>query len=87
MNIRKAAIQDLSRIAEILVFVKRMNYRRIFQDDAVSFGVLQVLSVAEEYADPEILEHIWVYDDGFVKGLIHIEATPNKIITNMSGRT
>ena len=30
MNIRKAAIQDLSRIAEILVFVKRMNYRRIF---------------------------------------------------------
>ena len=73
MNIRKAAIQDLSRIAEILVFVKRMNYRRIFQDDAVSFGVLQVLSVAEEYADPEILEHIWVYDDGFVKGLIHIE--------------
>ncbi len=73
MNIRKAAIQDLSRIAEILVFVKRMNYRRIFQDDAVSFGVLQVLPVAEEYADPEILEHIWVYDDGFVKGLIHIE--------------
>ena len=73
MNIRKAAIQDLSRIAEILVFVKRMNYRRIFQGDAVSFGVLQVLSVAEEYADPEILEHIWVYDDGFVKGLIHIE--------------
>ena len=29
--------------------------------------------MAEEYADPEILEHIWVYDDGFVKGLIHIE--------------
>lgn len=73
MNIRKATIQDLSRIAEILVFVKRMNYRRIFQDDAVSFGVLQVLSVAEEYAAPEILGHIWVYDDGFVKGLIHIE--------------
>lgn len=73
MNIRKATIQDLSRIAEILVFVKRMNYRRIFQDDAASFGVLQVLSVAEEYAAPEILGHIWVYDDGFVKGLIHIE--------------
>ena len=73
MNIRKAAIQDLSRIAEILVFVKRMNYRRIFQDDAVSFGVLQVLTVAEEYADPEILDHIWLYDDGCVKGLNHIE--------------
>lgn len=73
MYIRKAVSQDLSRIAEILVFVKRMNYRRIFQDDAVSFGVLQVLPVAEEYGASEILGHIWVYDDGFVKGLIHIE--------------
>jgi putative acetyltransferase len=45
MYIRKAVSQDLSRIAEILVFVKRMNYRRTFQDDAVSFGVLQVLPV------------------------------------------
>ena len=46
--IRKATIEDISRIAEILVFVKRMNYRSIFHDDSVSFGEIQVLPVAEE---------------------------------------
>ena len=70
--IRKATKEDLSRIAEILVFVKRMNYRRIFHDDDFSFGVLQVLPVAEEYSDPKILDGMYVYDDGFVKGLIHV---------------
>lgn len=71
--IRKAEKKDLSRIAEILVFVKRIKFRPIFQDDDYSFNELQVLSVAEKYAKPEILDHIWVYDDGIVKGLIHIE--------------
>ena len=60
--IRKAAIKDISRIAEILVFVKRMNYRAIFRDDAVSFGKIQVIPVAEQYSKPEILENIWVYE-------------------------
>ena len=46
--IRKATIDDLSRIAEILVFVKRMKYRPIFQNDDYSFGELQVLRVAEQ---------------------------------------
>lgn len=78
MNIRKASVQDISRIAEILVFVKRINFRPIFQDDSFSFGELQVLSVAKEYAAPEILDNIWVYDDGIVKGLIHIEGTEIK---------
>ncbi len=32
-----------------------------------------MIAVAEEYAAPEILDHIWVYDDGIVKGMIHIE--------------
>ena len=72
MAIRRATVEDLSRIAEILVFVKRINFRPIFQNDAYSFGQLQVLSVAQEYAAPEILGNIWVYDDGIVKGLIHI---------------
>ena len=71
--IRKAAIKDISRIAEILVFVKRMNYRAIFRDDAVSFGEIQVIPVAEQYSKPEILENIWVYEtEGIVKGLIRI---------------
>lgn len=72
-NIRKAMVNDLSRIAEILVFVKRIKYRPIFRNDAYSFGELQVLSVAEEYSASSILNHIWVYDDGIVKGMIHIE--------------
>ena len=73
--IRKAEKKDLSRIAEILVFDKRMNYRLIFKNDDYSFHVLQVLDVAKEYAQPEILDHIFVYDDGIVKGLIHLEQT------------
>ena len=72
--IRKAEKKDLSRIAEILVFVKRMKYRSIFHDDGYSFGNLQVISVAEEYSAPSILDNIWVYEEkGIVKGLIHIE--------------
>ena len=71
--IRKATIEDISRIAEILVFVKRMNYRSIFHDDSVSFGEIQVLPVAEEYSAPELLNNIWVYEaEGIVKGLIRI---------------
>lgn len=71
-HIRKATENDLSRIAEILVFVKRINFRPIFKNDDYSFGELQVLTVVEEYRNPDILSHIWVYDDGIVKGLIHI---------------
>ena len=72
--IRKAEKKDLSRIAEILVFVKRMKYRSIFHDDGYSFGNLQVISVAEEYSAPSILDNIWVYEEkGIVKGFIHIE--------------
>ena len=71
--IRKATIEDISRIAEILVFVKRMNYRVIFRNDAVSFGEIQVIPVAEQYSKPEILENIRVYEaEGIVKGLIRI---------------
>ena len=35
--IRRATKEDVSRIAEILVFAKRMKYRSIFNDDAYSF--------------------------------------------------
>ena len=70
--IRQATEHDLSRIAEILVFVKRMKFRPIFQDDEYSFNELQVLTVAKQYSVPEVLSRIWVYDDGIVKGMIHI---------------
>ncbi|MCM1037906.1 MAG: GNAT family N-acetyltransferase [Roseburia sp.] len=74
--IRKATANDISRLAEILVFTKRMQYRPIFHNDKVSFGELQVLSVAQEYMDaPERLNNIWVYDDEFVKGMLHVEGS------------
>ena len=71
--IRQATIADASRIAEILIFSKRMNYRTIFHNDAVSFGEMQVYPLAKRYMDnPQELDEIWVYDDEFVKGMIHI---------------
>jgi len=71
--IRKAEEKDISRIAEILVFNKRINYRPIFQNDAFSFGELQVLKVADEYFnDSSLLDRTWVYDDEFVKGMIEV---------------
>lgn len=76
--IRKATKEDASRIAEILVFVKRMQYRPIFQDDVYSFVKLQVLSVAKKYIETGITDNMFVYDDGIVKGLIHIEG--NEIV-------
>lgn len=72
--IRRATIEDASRIAEILVFTKRMNYRRIFQNDKVSFGEIQVYPLAKAYIEnPDMLEPVWVYDDAFVKGMVHID--------------
>ena len=75
-QIRRAVVADASRLAEILVFTKRMNYRPIFFFFSVSFGEIQVLPIALSYLEhPQSLEHIWVYDDVFVKGMIHIEGT------------
>ncbi len=70
--IRKAEPKDLSRIAEILVFTKRVKYRSIFHNDEYSFNELQVVKVAGEFNDPELLDKVWVYDDGIVKGMIHM---------------
>ena len=71
--IRRAEPKDISRIAEILVFTKRMKYRSIFHNDEYSFNGLQVVKVADEFKDPEHLDKVWVYDDGIVKGMIHLE--------------
>ena len=72
-NIRKATEDDISRIAEILVFAKRMKYRSIFKDDGYSFGELQVLTVAEKYIEKGFLNNMFLYDDGIIKGLIRID--------------
>lgn len=71
--IRRATTADASRIAEILVFAKRMHYREIFRNDKVSFGEIQVYPLAKRYTDhPNELEDMWVYEDEFVKGIIHL---------------
>ena len=71
--IRNAEPKDLSRIAEILVFTKRIKYRSIFHNDEYSFNELQVVKLVEEYGNSKALDNIWVYDDGIVKGMIHLE--------------
>lgn len=75
MKIRKATAKDLSRIAEIYVFNCRTNYWPIFKDDEFSFGEIQVIPMAEYFGKNEILENIFVYDDGIVKGFVQMSGT------------
>ena len=73
MNIRRAKITDLSRIAEIYVFNNRINFYPIFKDEMFSFGELQVISMADNYfKQNDIFEHCYVYDDGLIKGFIQL---------------
>ena len=76
MNIRKAMFTDLSRVAEIYVFNNRVNYFPIFKDAGFSFGKLQVVSLVDQYLKrKKILENIYVFDDGLIKGFIQIKGT------------
>lgn len=76
MNIRKATTKDLSRVAEIYVFNNRMNYYPIFKDASFSFDELQVVSLVDHYfSQEEILNNIFVYDDGIIRGFIQINGT------------
>lgn len=76
MNIRKAELKDLSRIAEIFVFNNRINYFPIFKDENFSFGELQVVSLADNYfGKEEILKNLYVFDDGIIRGFIQINGT------------
>lgn len=70
-NIRKATTDDLSRIAEMIVFNYRLNFYPIFQDDDFYFNEMQVANLVDTYK--ELLESMWVYDDGAVKGIIQID--------------
>lgn len=68
--VRKAEVSDISRIAEISVFAKRTAYRSIFNDDAASFGEIQVLPLVLELGLPNALEGFYVFDDGIIRGYI-----------------
>lgn len=73
MDIRKARIDDLSRIAEIFVFNNRVNYFPIFKDERFSFGKLQVVSLVDNYfIKDEIIKNLYVFDNGLIKGFIEI---------------
>ena len=70
-NIRKAKIGDLARIAEIEIFNYRLNFYPIFKNDDYYFNELQVPTIMKQYEG--IINNMWVYDDGAVKGFIQIE--------------
>ena len=73
-HIRQANKEDVSRIAEILVFNNRVNFYPLFRNDAYSFHELQVIPIANEYLhNQEILQNTYVYDDGIIRGFIRIE--------------
>ena len=73
MNIRKATEKDLSRIAEIYVFNHRMNYYPIFKCDDYAFGKMQVVTLVDHYfGKKDVLENIFVYDDGIVRGFLQM---------------
>ena len=76
MKIRKAEPKDLSRIAEIFVFNNRINYFPIFHEEAYSFGEMQVVPMIDQYfKKEEILNRIYVYDDGIIRGFTEINGT------------
>ena len=73
MNIRKAKLYDLARIAEIEVFNYRLNFYHIFQNDYFYFHEMQVLNVINE--DKRHLDQLWVYDDeGIIKGFMWVDS-------------
>ena len=79
MYVRQAETGDVSRIAEIFVFVRREKFFPIFQNEPYSFGELQVLPVAREYLDsPGRLQDVLVYDDGIVRGFLEMDGSEIK---------
>lgn len=68
--IRPATEADLGRITEIEIFCYRLNFYPIFHSDDFYFGELTVLSRINSLR--RLLDELWVYDDGAVKGFIRV---------------
>lgn len=78
--VRKATLQDVSRIGEIIVFAKRVAYSPIFNNDFVSFNELQVIDIIEEYRNnPSLVDNVIVYDDGILKGILNRKFVENNV--------
>ena len=72
-HIRRAAAEDLNRIAEIEIFNYRLNFYPIFRSDRYYFGEKNVPALTAFYAaEPGIIEHTVVYDDGVIKGFVRV---------------
>lgn len=72
-KIRPASAADASRIAEIIITNYRVNFYQFFRNDEYYFGELNVVGMAAEYAEgSQALRGCYVYDDGVVKGIIHV---------------
>ena len=76
MSIRQAVPADLARIAEMEVFNYRLNFYPIFRNDGYYFAELTVPTLMQERAAD--IPHMLVYDDGVVKGFIHIDGPQMK---------
>ena len=73
-HIRKATTADICRLAEIEIFNYRLNFYPIFQSDYYYFEELQVSRFMERYEkDSALLDSVYVYDDGVVKGMICVK--------------
>lgn len=70
VNIRKATIPDLPRIAEMVVFNYRLNFYHLFKNDDYYFSELQVPILVNQYK--AFVDEMWVYDDGAIKGFLQI---------------
>ncbi|MBR6801012.1 MAG: GNAT family N-acetyltransferase [Eubacteriaceae bacterium] len=72
-NIRPATKDDVCRISEIIVFNNRMNFFPIFNDEEYSFKFFNVSYLMNEYlSTPEVFSEIYVYDDGIIRGFVHV---------------
>lgn len=73
--IRRAEERDYSRIAELMVVNYRANFYQFFHKDEYYFGELNVVDTIKEFRERGLFDHIFVYDDGAVKGFISIGGT------------
>jgi len=71
-NIRNATKDDLCRISEIIVYNNRLNFFPIFNDEEYSFKIMNVSDLMNEYLQEEDFDNMFVYDDGIIRGFLHI---------------
>lgn len=77
--VRKAEETDLQRIAEIIIFGKRVAYRPIFQNDIVSFNELTVVGLYNELiTNSDMWKNMILFDDGIIKAVVNYSGTDSE---------